>query len=443
MQPNQSDRWPSGVFTPNAVHTPGSRSALYPGGPSALGNPLLNEIISANNHLFSYYAKPLAEVSKNLLHVTCAPGSLDHNVARMIQQTGKPSGQPHWVAGLAQKLLQPGDSAPFVVSCPFITSTTGDISNVSATSISQFRSQFSESVKTDSKLSAQARVETSETFVDVGAEVFDQYAGPSLIPGEFKNAFRNSLKGIIRGIPGLSDDDPNVKSLREALSADNFENYVDKTFKNDDSSRLKNATIAEFLRDRLCLAGSLAAASQAHGMVITMNNLDLHAGGSDAETGKFGGILWSHIVLFWNWLEAQGIADRVTIVATHEFSRTPWNKQFRTERVVVGGNQIEITSPGRDHHPVNGLYVLNKKIKSGARFGGILDGYAAGGANKLGGAPSKNIAAPTTQQALGSVFFSLFDEFKHTGQPDSARLIREIWPSFKDEDIIKPLRELT
>lgn len=438
LQPNSTDNWPTGCFFSGQAHRSGAQSNRYRTGGEAVGNPLVAQITSSNGHLLTHYAKPLSDISNNLIHVTCAPGSLDHNVARIIQQTGSPSGQPHWISGLAQAFRDPGKPSSFVVNSPLITGTTPDISNVAARNLERFRGLFRESVASQNE----PLVEGRSAFAQAGASIFDQFEGPSLLPTNFKTTFEGTIGSIIHGIEGISDTDSAVVSITREFSNAKIESEISRQFASNDAQGIIDAPSSAALRQQLILAGSLAASSAAYGMVIQMPAEDRHFGGSDINTARMAGNLWTQLALFWKWLEAEKIQDRVTIIVSHEFSRSAWNTKVTRGSIERNGNMIEIASPGRDHHTVNGLYVLNSKIKQGYRFGGLRNGFTGSGSSALNAPPVASVSAPTTQQALGSIFLTLFDQFKHPGQPSSGRRVRAIWPTFNDRDIISPLKEI-
>jgi hypothetical protein len=431
LQPNSVSEWPRGVFRAGVDFSPGSTVQGQ-----VMGNRLVSRIAASNNHFLTHYASPLRDVTQNLVHVTCAPGSLDHNVARVIQQTGTASGQPHWISGLAQAFRDPLKASHFVVNSPYITGTTPDISNIVARDLDRFRSVFQESVESnDAGVKA-----ASQEFAKAGASIFDSLGGPSLLPRNFKTTFEGTLEAIIRGISGVADTDPAVVSVRSAFGKANVDAKISEYFNNNDAAGIVDAEGADSLSNQFILAGSLAASGAAHGMVIQMPGEDRHFGGADLSTARMAGNLWTQLVIFWKWLEQAGIQDRVTVIVSHEFTRTAWNARTIQGSAQINGQEVNFVSPGRDHHPINGLYVLDKRIKAGVRYGGLRNGFTASGSRSLGGMPDTSVPAPTTQQALGTLFFTLFDQFRHPGQPDSARVVRAFWPTFADSDIVNELR---
>lgn len=438
LQPNSSNSWPAGCFFSGQSHIPGSQSARYRSGGEAVGNPLVGQIISSNGHLLTHYAKPLAEISNQLLHVTCAPGSLDHNVARIIQQTGSPSGQPHWISGLAQAFRDPGRPSQFIVNSPLITGTTPDVSNVAARNLERFRGLFNESVAMQSDPLIKGRT----AFAKAAASEFDSFDGPSLLPANFKTTFEGTLGAIINGIEGISDSDAAVISATREFSPAKVRSEISRHFASNDDQGIIGAQGSAQLSQQLILAAALAASSAAHGMVIQMPSEDRHFGGSDINTARMAGNLWTQLNQFWKWLESEKIQDRVTIIVSHEFSRSAWNRKVTRGEIERNGNMVQIASPGRDHHTVNGLYVLSSRLSQGVRYGGLRNGFTGAGARSLNTPPDATVSAPTTQQALGTIFHTLFDQFKHPGQLDSGRRIREIWPTFKDNDLLPALREI-
>ncbi|MEY2987551.1 MAG: hypothetical protein RJB13_1072 [Pseudomonadota bacterium] len=436
LQPNSVNSWPAGCFFSGQSHQPGARSTRYRSGGEAVGNPLVGQITASNGHLLTHYAKPLGEVSGQLLHVTCAPGSLDHNVARLIQQTGSPSGQPHWISGLAQVLKDPGRPSQFVVNSPLITGTTPDISNIAARNLERFRGLFKEVVA----MQSDPLIEGRTAFAKAAASSFDSFDGPSILPANYKTTFEGTIGSIIHGIDGVSEDDAAVISAEREFSPANLRSEILRHFSSNDAQGIIDAQGSAALSQQLILAGALAASSAAYGMVIQMPGEDRHFGGSDINTARMAGNLWTQLTQFWKWLESAKIQERVTIIVSHEFSRTAWNGKVTRGSVERNGNTIEIASPGRDHHTINGLYVLNSKLKQGMRYGGLRNGFTGAGSRSLNSPPDAAVSAPTTQQALGTIFHTLFDQFKHPGQADSGRRVREIWPTFKDDDLLPALR---
>jgi hypothetical protein len=160
-----------------------------------------------------------------------------------------------------------------------------------------------------------------------------------------------------------------------------------------------------------------------------------------SQTARVAGLYWLQLQLFWKWIVDQGLSEKVMVVVTHEFSRTPFNSRNLKTMVSTNKGELEFNSPGTDHHPVNGLYFLSGKITQGHRYGGILDGYTAAGSASLNGTPSKEIAAPTTLQAVGTMLFRHWPEFIYPGQEGSPRRVRSIWQKFEDSDLIAPLME--
>lgn len=438
LQPNSIESWPTGCFFSGQNHRPGAQSARYRAGGEAVGNPLVGQILESNSHFLTHYAKPLSEVSDNLLHVTCAPGSLDHNVARIIQQTGNASGQPHWISGLAQAFRDPGRPSSFVVNSPLITGTTPDISNVAARNLDRFRGLFRESVVARGG----PLIEGRSAFAAAGASMFDSFEGPSFLPAGFKTTFEGTVGSIIHGVEGISETDPMVVSAARELSNAKVEEEITRFFNANDAQGIIDSPNSGALRQQLILAGTLAASSAAYGMVIQMPGEDRHFGGSEINTARMAGNLWSQLGLFWKWLATEKIQDRVTVIISHEFSRSAWNGKVTRGSVERNGNMIDIASPGRDHHTVNGLYVLSSKIKKGCRYGGLRNGFTGAGSTALNRGPAAAVSAPTTQQAIGTILMTLFDQFKHPGQADSGRKVRAIWPTFSDRDIIGPLRDI-
>lgn len=438
LQPNSVNRWPTGCFFSGQSHVPGAQSSRYRSGGEAVGNPLVGQILSSNGHLLTHYAKPLGEISNHLLHVTCAPGSLDHNVARVIQQTGSPSGQPHWISGLAQAFRDPGKPSQFVVNSPLITGTTPDISNIAARNLARLRRLFKETVA----LQDDPLIEGRTAFAKAASSAFEAFEGPSILPASYRTTFEGTIGSIINGIDGLAENDAAVVSASREFSTAKVESEILRHFSSNDAQGIVDAQGSASLSQQLTLAAALAASSAAYGMVIQMPSEDRHFGGSDINTARMAGNLWTQLNQFWKWLENEKIQERVTVVITHEFSRSQWNGKVTRGTIERNGNMIDIASPGRDHHTVNGLYVLSSKLTQGVRFGGLRNGFTGAGSRAMNAPPDGAVAAPTTQQSLGTIFHTLFDQFKHPGQPDSGRRIREIWPSFEDSDLIPALREI-
>jgi hypothetical protein len=441
LQPQNTAGWPDGVFVRNKPHILGTLdpTETAQGKQVMQGNPLLAKFTQSNGHIFHHYNSPLAEISQHLFHATCNPGSLDHNVARVIQKCGKPTGYPHWIAGASQAFLSAKTNDPSavaqVIGTQLVSNRTPSISSVMTTSLESYRKEFSEPVSVNAGLPNQIR----DMFAKASLARYSEHYGPGLVPNGYASAFKNSINGMIYGIPRIQETDAAILNLRTIFSKDAILKKISSHFGDNDTEAILVEPSIESLRQQFILAGALSSSGAASGMEISLPGEDRHFGGSQLNTSRLSAVLWTQLSIFWKWAIENGLDKNITVIATHEFSRTPWNTTQYSGEATINGIKTTISSPGTDHHNVNGVYILNGNLNKKGKYGAIANGYVAQGSAALNTVPSASIAAPTTLQVVGTMLMSIYPEFRQADQPYSARKIREYWSDFKDEDIIKAL----
>jgi hypothetical protein len=250
----------------------------------------------------------------------------------------------------------------------------------------------------------------------------------------------STLEASFKGVPEI---EPSAEAVKRAIAAINVDRIKARVFEtmggrnNPEAVAVSQVGVINQLAEKLQLAGTLAATGFSPGMAITMPSEDRHDGGSQVMTARIAAAMWAGLTVFWDFIVSEELENKCLAITTHEFGRTPWNAKRPEYEMVHKGNRITVVSPGTDHHPINGVYLLSGKFQGGGRLGGILDGFIAVGAESFNQSPNGNIAAPRTLSVVGSALMAAFpNEFRHNGQPDDGRVVRSIWPDFQNDDII-------
>jgi Protein of unknown function (DUF1501) len=427
LQPRSPTSWPQGCFQPGVVSEP--------------TNPLLGQLTKVGPHIFHRYNRVLERSKEHLFHATVAVQSLDHNVAVNYALSGAAAGNPGWPEGFGQKMRRAADPVALILGSTSMTSTTvPNVTFSSSGSLAAFRGKFTEPGSVPTGLPPAAK----NGFVNATVEAYRQHFGGRAIPVQFESTYMSSAKSWVQGFPDLAESSPTVSGLRSALSLQSTnEIFTEYLTDANDANEVRNRYGGyQSLREQLILAGALAKSGLAYGMQIVLDNEDYHRGSSEILTARSGAQLWAQLSLFWNWIKLQGLQNDVMVVVSHEFSRTPYNNQSQPVSATIGGVTKVYQVPGKDHGLCAGVWVLNGKLTPN-RFGGIADGYLAGGATDLGGALVSGRPAPTLNQVMGSLMMKCFpNEFVRATQPSSGRLVKEIWPNFDEtKDVIGAIKE--
>jgi hypothetical protein len=432
LQPNELERFPSGVF----------RSGVR----IAAQNPFLNDHRAADGHIFHHYNQFLTDVSSNLLHVTCQPGSLDHNVARIIQKSGSSVlGAPHWALGAGQMLMdRSAGSLPFIVTDSMECMASGyapDAVGVLASDVAGMRRAIGQPASLGANPPASGHAKLLEAIKGG----FEAPGRASVLPDSVRATFESTIQTAYMGVPALDEADPRVVAARAAINVTELDASIRRRLGDNPETTaiLADAGLKNAVVSKLQLAAILATTGVSPGMAMALPAEDRHAGGSQIQTARVSAVMWAGLTLFWSHIKAAGMQSKCLVIVTHEFSRTPWNRNFLPYTMTHNGKSLQVDFHGTDHHPVNGVYLLSGKFSRGGRLGGVQDGYAAGGGADFGTGPSSSIAAPTTLAAVGSALMAVFpDQFRHPGQRDSGRVVRSLWPGFADEQILQAIRDI-
>src|SRR5690606_39093229 len=141
---------------------------------------------------------------------------------------------------------------------------------------------------------------------------------------------------------------PLFAQINNHFTRDNIDAMIDNDIgANNDAQGIKDRAHNELLNS-LKLAALLAKTGLAKGMAIDLDSQDFHYGtnssnnGSSIDTGRSGAQMFAQVRLFWEWIKANNMQDRVMVVMTHEFSRSPYNQSL--------GQPVTVTYDGT---PVN------------------------------------------------------------------------------------------
>jgi hypothetical protein len=426
LQPNNTSSWPRGCLVRNQE--------------APAVNPLLNQFSQVGPHIFHRYNRVLERVSANLFHATVTAPSLDHAVAVHIASKGFQLGNPSWASGFAQRTKRGADPVALVVGLDGTPSNTiQQVAFAEARNLAAFRNRVSEPVTVSAGLPADAK----NIFLNAAVSAYREHFGGAVMPIQYESTYVKAATNWAQGFPELSDSSPIVLSVSEAMKRQRTDELIATYLgdANDGAQTRARYNGYQSLRDQLILAGSLAKSGAASAMQIFLENEDLHFGGSEFETARSGAQVFTQLTQFWEWIKAQGMENQVMVVVSHEFTRTPYNNSKTLVNGFVDNKAVALDLPGKDHGLCAGVWVLHGKVPA-TRFGGIIPGYAAGGASELGGVIDSTKPPPGMIQVMGSLLMRCFpDEFVRSDQPNSGRLVKSIWPAFDEaKDIISCIR---
>jgi hypothetical protein len=156
-------------------------------------------------------------------------------------------------------------------------------------------------------------------------------------------------------------------SIRETLALSNYKSSLD------------NASILSDFADELSLVGSLYEDEQGSEFYSSLKRqmqlalISMKAGVTVSADLQFGGFdthsrhdllhteLMAHttdtIDFFWNFAESMGIAERIVLVISSDFSRTPYYND----------------TDGKDHWPIGSAIIMERNVPWGNRVVGLTD----------------------------------------------------------------------
>jgi|JFJP01.1.fsa_nt_gi hypothetical protein len=400
LQPETPGTWPTGIFQPGKdIQNP---------------NPLLNKHTAVGSFVFHNYSMPLAPIANDLCLAMGNSQSVGHDEAFIYQTTGQrifgPQGQPQMTSLVAQKM----QGGPVVLNVNnsrqtnCFTKLTPDVQTISALNITDLKNGFKEDPRIQNK-----------NFSQNILSLYKKSASSTL--------FQQMTKAISNLENGLQSE-PMWTDVQNSLLKSDIKKIIDQC---EDSKGISDYA-TDALLDSFQMAAFLAQEGSFPGFFLEMPNHDFHGGGSAVDTARLAAATWAHVQLFWQFIKKRNLQDRVLVVCTQEFARSPFKSENRT--VVLGmnsGEQIPIQCPGSDHHPVFGMLALGGQVPKGGRIGGIAGTYVPTGSKDLKGQANSNFEAYTTQRVMGSLFLRCFPQlFPNPGE------LRKYWSRFQDEEVI-------
>jgi hypothetical protein len=328
--------------------------------------------------------------------------------------------------GSAQK------ESSYVVGNKFaqISAKTPGVSLVDGFDLKTFRDKFVDSPKIIAAVGSDPRVKAAaDEFWKNLKDLHNEKLLASDIPATLSNSTAAAIDGLLRGQPELGDDAAVVKDVRAKITREKVDSLLMGT--EDGADVIKSAAYSELI-PKLQLAAVLAKTGKASGMVIELDEQDLHRGGSSVQSARSGAQVFAQLTVFWEWIKANGLHDDVMVIVSHDFSRTPYNHlPGPTENVMFGGKPVPVQCPGTDHHLAMGMIFINGKVPPSSRIGGIGDTYIAAGSADFKGIADPSIVAYNSMQITGSMMMRVWgDTFPN------ARELRRYWQSFQDSDVI-------
>jgi hypothetical protein len=414
VQPQKPGEWPNGA------HVRGSNAAS--------NNPNMNKHFGIGNFVFHDYSKALAEHHEQIMMATISSVALGHPEAKGYQQSGNlPNASgAGWLAAFSDVVKGSVDKKLIIANAQASAkpnSFTPNQVTMSGNSVDGFNRASKDGVAVpqdgeNSKLFWEAyKSRFSSSELDLLQRMTNDTE---------KSDINYTLKTLNNGFAGYNTNDTDYKDLAAAL------NKNDLIAKLGDVSEganniLRNGSLLNdnTFRDQLILAGMLAKKTTATGMSIDIGGGDFHAGGSDVTTANSAAKLWTQLMQFWSWVKANNLDDKILVMVTHEFGRTPYNGTSRRMSVLNDGKTVEVDAQGRDHSLLTGMFFLNRNVPNG-RVGGMGVGHTPLGSDNLKGIANANIEGYTSANVMGSLFMRLFGD-KIKGDD---RKLREYWNNF-------------
>lgn len=417
VQPQKKGEWPSG--------------AHFKGKSDGSVNPNMNKHFGIGNFVFHDYSRPLAEHYDQLMMATISSVSLAHPDAVSYQQTGNLPNAPGagWLAAFADITKGASDKKLLVTNVQGSAKPNSYTKNqvtMSSNSLTEFNAASKDG-------GAVPRLgdsgEISKKFWDLYQARFASKDLKSLqrdTSDTEKSNIKYTLDTLQNGFDGYTTGDADYKSLEAAMSSAKLAGILGDLTEGTQNILRKGSLLSDrTFRDQLILAGMLAKKSTSTGMSIQIGGGDLHQGGSDVTTANSAAKLWAQISQFWTWVKDNNLDDKILLIVTHEFGRTPYNNSVRDMDVYNGSNNVSVKSYGRDHSLLTGMVFLNRNVPSG-RVGGMGIGHTPLGSKGLNGIISPDIEGYKSVDVLGSLFMRLFSK-KLAGDD---RQLREYWNNF-------------
>lgn len=405
VQPEAKGKWQKGFFAR--------------GNEGGSNNPHINSHYQEGSLIFHEYNKSLREVADDLCLLNGTPISLDHNVARVLAQSGAEADgvSPEWALAVTQHAKTKANPNPICISNAQKTLSTKDVALLDANSMATF-STLTSDVGSVPKGDFSSLVEVYKNRVQVKG------LGSTMLTKADGEGNSYNLETLINGLPALKGSETLTKELEAALSDQKFRDLI------KDNPDAPNMRPDRNFRNQLVLAAVLASKGIANGMTIKGGGQDLHNGGADVASARFAGIRWAYLTLLWKWIKAKNMDKDTTIIVSHEFGRTPYNDNAANQRIKdKNGANKDISIPGRDHGLNMGMMFFNANVPSKARVGNIADNLTAVAGIDTKGGFDPSLRAANSADMVGSMLMRIYPNLFPT-----ERIVRKHWNNFKELD---------
>lgn len=421
LQPREADRWQRGLF--------------LPGQDGESANPNINVHHKVGELILNNYTKPLSTIANHVCFGVATPRSLNHDDARMIQTTGgkDPGTFPSWVNGFAQALFDQKPGMTIVTTRGSQAErargkTAKDVTLVEGTTFTGYRASFDDAATVP-------KGEHANRFWGILKTLGKGNFGVSSPDPQAAANLASYIDNLVVGQPQLADTAPAVTGVKAAFNRAAVNAQIDNATTGitaaHDGEGVKTRPYDDLL-EFLQLCGALAKLGLARGASMALDLQDLHGGGSSVITARSGAQVFAQLAAFWKgYVIPNGLADKMMIVVSHEFSRTPYNNASTTANVIHNGAEVAVRSPGTDHQLVTGFVFLNGNVPGAKRIGGIGDFYTALGSKTLAGVGATDVAAYTSTRLVGSMLMRCFpDVFPNE------RAVRQSWGDFTPIEMV-------
>ncbi|RYZ88028.1 MAG: DUF1501 domain-containing protein [Proteobacteria bacterium] len=409
IQPVAPNVWPRGFF--------------QDGAPNGSNNPLLNQHTVAGQMFFHDYLKFLAPLAPEMCLVNGTPQSLDHGVAKNLQTRGNQLStvSAEWAMAVGQFMKTDQRRNPMVVTEGVKAASVGDITQIRARSIQDFKTITSDTEALYKK--------NLDPFWEVLKGRFaDVTPGTVTINSSLAGAAKYQINTLTKGLPELDSASSDIRALDALLNGASLNKMIAGCADRQEIEAARNETF----RAQLILAGTLAKTGLASGMTVEPLYEDMHSGGSDVITARRASAAWAYIALFWQWVKSAGLQDDVLIVVGQEFARSPYNKDSMNLTVKdAAGANITVNAAGRDHGLSMGTMFIGSKVPSNGRIGMIGENMAPQATRDSKGTIDASGAPFTGVNIVGSMLMRSFDDLFPT-----ERMVRKHWPDFVPIDLI-------
>ena len=451
----------NGLIMPNDVGTY-PKDVFVRGQQAQATNPILNVHLKQGPLVLNPYTLSLAGISGNISNGIVNARSAGHATAKWYQATGHgrvSSYGPSWQVGLAGALAgHNGMTAiPVVNNLGGIGHRSIGLTRTVNVDTSRSLSTFYSS-NTDHSTVPRTPSGMVSRLWQFAESHYKNQLGITNKDDAVRAKLGQYIEAAVRGVAEVGPGSSIETSVTAAINADNVRSQIDTLPLGEKESREVKGLISSNLINQLQLAAALIRSRLGAGMSIGLSGDDYHrpsvstatrtdnsgsaysievGGGAETTTARRGSAAWAAIRLFWNYVQSLGMADKVIVICSHEFTRTAANKNTQKHSVFVpngsGESEQLVDIYGKDHQPVAGYQIITGAFPGQKRFGTVADSFAAGASKDALGTIDLESPAYNSRDLVGSFLYKFAPELF----PRAERDVRLYYgPDYEPIDLI-------